>query len=74
MSAPAINGNHDAWVVGTTVTALAYHSLMCANTIPTKDGCGNSSESFLGRAGYVTHVVVTYVCAAGTFSMPTSYQ
>ena len=38
--APSITGNHDARVLGTTITALASHLLMCANTTPTKDGCG----------------------------------
>ena len=39
--APSIIGNHDARLLGTTITALALHLLMCANTTPTKDGCGN---------------------------------
>ena len=38
--APSINENHDARVLGTTVTVLAWHLHMCANTTPTKDGCG----------------------------------
>ena len=38
--APSIIGNHDARVLGTTITALPSHLLMCANTTPTKDGCG----------------------------------
>ena len=38
--AHSIIGNHDARVLGTTITALALHLLMCVNTTPTKDGCG----------------------------------
>ena len=38
--APSIIENHDARVLGTTITALALHLLMCANTTPTKDVCG----------------------------------
>ena len=38
--APSIIGNHDARVLGTTITALATHLLTCSNTSPTKDGCG----------------------------------
>ena len=37
-SSPAIVGNHDTRVVGTT--APASHSLMCVNITSTKDGCG----------------------------------
>ena len=33
--APAIIGNHDARVLGTTITALAWHLLICADNIPT---------------------------------------
>ena len=36
----SIIGNHDVWVLGTTITALASHLRMYANTTPTKDGCG----------------------------------
>ena len=52
--APAIIGNHDALVVGTTITAGSGFSFMYANTTPTKDGCGKS-----GRV--VSYVVVKYV-------------
>ena len=38
--APSVIGNHDARVLSTTITVLALHLLMCANTTPTKDGCG----------------------------------
>ena len=38
--APSIIGNHDAQVLGTTITALASHLLMWANTTPTKDDYG----------------------------------
>ena len=48
--AHAIVGNHDAGVVGTAVTALTSQ-LMCANTTPTKDGCGESSRVCCSRCG-----------------------
>ena len=38
--APSIIGNHNARVLGTTITALALHLLKCANTTPTDGGCG----------------------------------
>ena len=38
--APSIIGNYDTRVLGTTITALALHLLMCVNTTPTKGGCG----------------------------------
>ena len=46
--APSIIGNHDARVLGTTITALASHLVMGTNTIPTKDGCGNSGQNIFG--------------------------
>ena len=52
-SDPAIIGNHDARVVGTTVTALVSH--LCAPILlPLRTVVGKV-------AGYVAHVVVKYV-------------
>ena len=52
-SAPAIIGNHDARVVGTTVTALASH-LYALTLLPLRTIVGKV-------AGYVAYVVVKYV-------------
>ena len=53
ISAPAIIGNHDTRVVGTTVTALASH--LCALILlPLRTAVGKV-------AGYVAHVVVKWV-------------
>ena len=48
--APSIIGSHDSRVLGTTITALASHLLMCANTTPSKDGCGRQQHKHL-RSG-----------------------
>ena len=52
-SAPAIAGNHDARLVGTTATALASH-LYTPTLLPLRTVVGKV-------AGYVVHVVVEYV-------------
>ena len=51
-SAPAVVGNHDARVVGTTVTALASH--LCAPALL-------PLRTVVGIAGNVAYVVVKYV-------------